>query len=257
VPLLDARAALARPALSWPIGGAVLLVMAIGTAQRARLSRARDLPAWSYVAASLAIYIIWPGPFSNRFVISMFPMMIWTFGVGASRIAARLGGKRRLARRVGTLALALALAGNLAYMGRVGWSAVRNDGLWADPAEWRDLDTTLNFIRTRLEPDAVIVSMKPEMVYLHTGRQGVILMLENDKMRRRYARLDRLVPRIEEAPGRPFYLMGPPPASDDSPEARQTAALARDPGLAVEEVYRSPAGHHWLARFARKRPPGK
>jgi hypothetical protein len=254
VPQLDSRAALARRVASWAVCGVVMVLMVFGLARLARASQVRDLAAWSYVAATIAIYVIWPGPFSNRFVISMFPMMVWAFGVGVRQFVARLGGAPRRARLAGILALTFALAGNLAFMGRVGWQAARNGGLWADRAEIDDLDEALAFVRTRIEPDAIVVSMKPEMVYLYTGRQGVMLMLENDKMRRRYARLERLAPRMAETPGRIFYMMGPPPASDDSPEAQQTAAFARHPGLAVEEVYRSPGGHHWLARIALKPP---
>jgi hypothetical protein len=251
-PLFFTRAVQARPWLYWGAWVVLAALMAVGTAALARSSRRRDLPVWASAALTLGIFVVWSGPFTHRFVVSLYPMLLLAVARGADSLAKGLGGGRRLGVACGAAVLVLGLAGELAFMGQIARRARGQGGLWGDPQVHADVEATLGFIRSRIEPDAVVVSMMPETVFLYTGRQGALLLREVEKVRNELGRPEPILGRMDQAPGRPFYLMGPRPGAEDTPEAAHSGALARHPSLAVGEVFRSPQGRLWVARLRRR-----
>jgi hypothetical protein len=258
-PVLDTNTGKAFPRVGRAIGGGILVVILVGAWGLARArswsspGRWQDVPAWSYALLTLATFIAWPGWFSLRFLVSMFPMVHLAFARGAELLWRGVGFRRAAARRMGSAALAFALASNLAFTAQLVRKSAAERGLWGDPIQKRDLDATLAYIRSALPPDAVIISMTPELVYLYTGRQGMLLLAEDDRTpgRLRLGRLDRLFEGMDLGPERSYYLLSPPPGSGDSIEARQAEAYAKQKELTVAEVFRSAKGCFWVAKVSR------
>jgi hypothetical protein len=226
---------------------AVWLFLLVGTIDLARRSRRSDLPAWIHVAATFAVFWVWPWRFSDIRLLSLFPLILLAFGRGAATLARALLGSLFVAHWFEVLALILALANGAAMSGRAFWRSQMFGEMWANVKDEAQLDTALSVIRTRLEPDALIVSMMPEMVYLYTGRQGIMMMEDGDRLRGRLGRRDEIEAAMLQDPGRPFYLMSAPAGTTAGFDAYQATALCDDPVLAFNERYRTPDGRYWLA----------
>jgi hypothetical protein len=254
MPLLGTKLAAAFPKAAGVVQLGAGLIVLLGTIRLIQVSRRRDLPAWTHALATLGVFLVWPWTFGPRFILSLFPLILCAFGAWGSVRLRRWGLPSRLGRRLGMLALALTAASSMSLTARVVWQAHRRGGLWEDPAAYASLDATLNVIRTRLETNAVVVSMMPELVYLYTGRQGVLLLEDDDRVLRRLGRRDPLETAMAEVPGRPFYLLSAPPDSSPDLDAQQAAAFGRDPALVVQEVYRSPDGRYWLGQVSSRNP---
>ena len=254
-PVLETNAFRAVPLVVHVLVTGLIVVLilwgALGIA-RSRGARGRDLSAWSYALCLIAIFIAWPGWFNLRFLISLFPMILLAFGRGTKRVGRRLGLRRAATLRLGTAALVACLLCDVGFMGQVVLKAHAAGGLWGNPVMKRELDTTLDAVRNSLPGDAVIASMTPELVFLETGRQGFLLMQEDDRTLSRLGRLDRIADGMDRADGRPCYLLGLAPDPDGALEARQCDAYAQHPALVVKEVFRSPGGRYWVARVGPK-----
>jgi hypothetical protein len=246
-PILETNYATAFPPVRWLVRVGVWLFLALGTAELVRRSRRVDLPVWTHVAGTFLIFWLWPWKFNDKGLLSLFPLIFWAFATGVEVLVRRLGGSPQTSRRLGMLALVLALANSAAVSGRVFWRAHTRGEMWADARREAGLDAVLNFVRTHLEQNAVITSMTPELVYLYTGRQGTMMMSDGDHLMERFGRREVIETAIRENPGRPFYLLSAPAGTRAGDDADQATALARDPVLALREIYRTPSGRYWLA----------
>jgi hypothetical protein len=252
-PILETNYATAFPLVHWLARVGVWLFLALGTAELVRRSRRVDLPVWTHVAGTFLIFWLWPWKFNDKGLLSLFPLIFWAFATGVEALARRLGSSPQTSRRLGVLALALALANSAAVSGRVFWRAHTRGELWADAKREAGLDAALAFVRTHLESDAVITSMTPELVYLYTGRQGTMMMSDGDHLMERLGRREVVETAMRDNPGRPFYLLSAPADTSAGDDAGQATALARDPVLALREIYRTPNGRYWLATIGQRR----
>jgi hypothetical protein len=253
-PILETNSAIARPLVCWAVRMGVWLFLLLGTAELVRRSRRGDLPVWTHVAGTFLIFWLWPWRFNDKGLLSLFPLIFWAFATGVEALARRLGGSAQTSRRLGVLALALVLANGAAVSGRVFWRAHTRGEMWADARREAGLDAALAFVRTRLEQNAVITSMTPELVYLYTGRQGTMMMSDGDHLMERLGRREVIETAMRENPDRPFYLLSAPAGTNAGDDADQATALAGDPLLALREIYRTPGGRYWLAAIGPRRP---
>jgi hypothetical protein len=191
--------------------------------------------------------------FQGRFLLSLYPMIILAFGTGVAELARRAGAGRETRRAARRLVLAVVLAGTLSVTARSVGVYHAGGGTWRGAVERAEVDHALAFVRDRLEPDAIVAGITPELVFLHTGRQSVPIVEDDDVMIGRYGRRDRLELWMAQAPARPFYLLVRGEASDpDRMDLRQAAALAADPGLDIREIYRSPRGRYRVQKVTRR-----
>jgi hypothetical protein len=257
LPQLMTRAASAWPVVNTALGGALLALMVFGASRLARRtlrSGGAGSPVWTHVIATLAIFVVWPWDFRLRFVLSLVPLVLLATSEGVVGVARRVGARPLAAHRLASFALALMLVAALVASGYIAWIARRTGGALVDPIEQRDLTAALAFIRERLEPDAAVVSMTPELVYLHTARRGMLLAEERDVIRKDMARSrDRVARQMAEAPRLAFYLMIPrdPGRADPDGDVLDFFDPARGFSLSAREVFRSLADHYRLYRVER------
>jgi hypothetical protein len=248
-PIFGTKYASAYPAIFWGLRIAIGLALLAGGIRLVRLSRLRDLPVWAHAAATFAIFWVWPWHFGAARLLSLFPAILWAFTTGVGELAKMLGASSPLARKIGTMAVVLMLASSLTVTGRVLLQASARGGAWTDPRDKADLDAVFSVIRAK-EPDAIIVSMTPEMVYLYTGRQGIMMMEDNDQLLHQLGRSEAILATLREFPERPFYLLSAPPESNETLGGEQASALVRDPALELKEIYRAPNNLYWLAAMS-------
>lgn len=122
----------------------------------------------------------------------------------------------------------------------------------ASASSRRSLSEALSLISTRLEPSAVLAARWPETVYLYTGRQGVPLTEDDDILRGRFDRSDRLRLWMDQVPGRPFYLLVRGQLEDPAlADRRQAESLARTNGLELQPFAQTSDGRYVLVRVLR------
>jgi hypothetical protein len=262
LPQLGTRAALARPALAAVAGGVLLALTVYGAARLARRTArgtGRGGPLWAHAGATLAIFLVWPWEFGLRFGLSLLPLVLLVFGQGVAGASRRLGAGWLRAQRFGALALAMSCAAAVAGAGQMVWVAHRAGGAVGDLAEGRDLDAALAFLVARTEPEAAVASMAPEMVYLYTGRRGVLLVEERDViLDDRPRTYSRLAAQSAAEPDRPLYLMiHQPPPGPSAVGHPVLDAFRTGQGLSAREVYRSPSGVYAVYRIESRAAEGR
>ena len=239
------------------VRGACSLVVAVGLVRLARATRRRDLPAWAHALGTVAIFAVWPwNGILDRFTITLFPMVLLAFARGVGAIAGLAPGladaRRAPARaRLAALAVGLALAGNAAVAGRAVHFFRTHGGQWPGAPDRHDQARALTLIRERTEPDAVIASAWPELVWLHTGRTSVPIFEDEALLTGKFGDVGRLRLWLRQVEGRPFYFLHrAKPEDADLNDDRQVAALtAPGSGLAVRPVAQVPSGHYRISRL--------
>lgn len=217
----------------WPLIGkfsevVTLLCIITGALSLFRQHRPGRLPLLVHVALTLGVLVVWPWQIADRMLLGLYPLLLLAFVIGAAAVAraifARLVGDRRV---VLSAAVALCMA-NVLCMGTLAawWS-------WRGGLESSGLDASLGYVKEHLPPNAIVVSMVPELVFLYTGRQGIPMVESTDHLSGRWGRWQPLEHWFMAAPGRPFYLFG------DGVEPRQTAALIEHTPYALREVFRT------------------
>ena len=128
-----------------------------------RTVRARATVAEFLVPISLVMTVLWPF-WSFRFVLPLAPFLYLYFVKGLMQAAA--------ARVALLVVVSLNLYDHAGYIARA-----RSDP--SKGADWiasfHELDTTLDWMNAHLEPDAVVASTNPAIVYLRTGRKTITL----------------------------------------------------------------------------------
>jgi hypothetical protein len=132
-------------------------------------------------------------------------------------------------------------------------SLMRERLMLADAVRSREhrwcLELALGYIKLETEPDAVILAMHPEMVFLYTGRQGIPLIEDDDALVGRVGRLDRLDPWLARIPGRPLYaLIRERSVQFDNFDPMQISWLRPHLGTSLKTVYLSPGSHFRVVR---------
>ncbi len=101
-------------------------------------------------------------------------------------------------------------------------------GQWPGAPDRVDLGRALALIRDRTEPDAVIATCWPEMVYLQAGRTSVPIFEDEAVMTGRYGDVSRLKLWRAATAGRPFYFLHRTVEQDaERADDTQIAALTR------------------------------
>ncbi|WP_422927971.1 hypothetical protein [Singulisphaera sp. PoT] len=265
-----------HPGGSALIRGIFTAIVAIGVFRLARSSTRRDLPAWVHFAATAGIFAVWPWPsIIDRFLLSLFPMVLLAFGLGVDLVARRIlpmayeyanaPERPRFATPLVFAALLLPWASGLSVAGRSVMVFHRSGRQWPGGSTNASLNQALAYLRTRTEADSVVAAYWPETVYLYTARQAVPLLEDDDVVAQRYGRRERLLSWMAEIPGRPFYLLVRSPDEDPKKvDLGQAEALAADPGLERREVYRTPDDRyrveqvvHHSGKLAGRMTPGR
>jgi hypothetical protein len=235
----------------WGLHGAVGVVVLVGVARLARSSRRLDAPAWLHAIGTAAIFAVWPWNFiMGRFLLSLSPFLLLAFTRGVEGVAGALGAGPRVRRTLMLAGLSAVLAGDASIAVR---NLMRHNLMLAEPEpshlQHSSLQLALDFIRHETEPDAVVLAMHPEMVFLHTGRQVIPLIEDDDALLGRCGRLDRLDLWLARIPARPLYaLIREPSVQADGFDGSQITTLRGHPGIVLRTVYLSPAGHHRVIR---------
>lgn len=235
----------------WGVRCAVGLVVLIGVGRLARSSRRIDAPAWLHAVATAAIFAVWPwNAIMGRFLLPLSPLLLLAFARGVEATAGALGLGPRVRKTLMLAGLSAVLAGDLSIAVR---SLMRSNLMLAEVGPSHEqrlcLELALGFIRLESEPDAVVVAMHPEMVFLHTGRQVIPLIEDDDALLGRCGRLDRLDLWLARVPGRPIYaLIRERSVQSDGFDPMQISWLREHLGPALRTVYLSPAGHYRVIR---------
>jgi hypothetical protein len=245
--ILDSRAFDSVPLVPKVLQVATLAALFVGTIQLARRSGARDRPAWCHVVLTVGMFLSWPWVFLDRFFLTLFPMIIWATAEGIKTIAQWLRCGHRASHRLATIFLLVAFSTTVAMTGYLSIKALKIGGLWANPVEKSEIDSALDFVRSQTEPNAVVISMTPELVYLYTDRKGIMMSSISELIQSRLDPLDGFIATLAQSPDKPFYLWGPPPESSPKMEA-----YVAHPSLSVQELYRSKNNFRWIARVQLK-----
>jgi hypothetical protein len=143
-------------ALSFVLGGVVVWGFV-------RTVRERATVAEYLVPISLLITLFWPF-WSFRFVLPLTPFLYLYFVRGLTQAAA--------ARVVLLVVIGLNLFDHAGYIARA-----RSDR--PVPVDWiamfQELDTTLDWMKANLDPDAVVAATNPALVHLRTGHKTITL----------------------------------------------------------------------------------
>lgn len=235
----------ALPLVAWAIRLIIAVAVLLGVVRLGRDSRPIDIPAWSHAIATLGIFAVWPwNSVMDRFLLSLFPMILLSFGVGAAEAVRRTGAGRRILRRAVIVSLALVLASNVSVAARSMTRFHSNGRQWDGASNRVDLACALAYITT-LESNAAIAATWPETVTLYTGRQAFPLIEDDQLMLRTSGDSGRLKLWIELAAGHPCYLLIRNQAEDPSSnDIRQAAHLSSDLRYDLREIFRSPGGHY-------------
>ncbi|MDR3639002.1 MAG: hypothetical protein P4L84_34675 [Isosphaeraceae bacterium] len=230
---------------AWVIRVVIGVPVALGLARLWRQRRPIDVPAWFQVAATLGLFAIWPwNSVMDRFLLSLFPMVLLCFGTGVAEAARLAGAGRSAVQRAAIASLVLALASNFSVAARSVAQFHSHGRQWAGASDRAELESALAFIAT-LEPDAVVAATWPETVSLYTGRQAFPLIEDDQLMLRASGDSRRLKRWIELTTSRPCYLLARSQAEDpSSTDLRQVARLASEPGYRLRDVFRSPGGRY-------------
>jgi len=228
----------------------------LGLIRLARLGRGRALPAWFHVLATMAIFLVWPWTMiMDRFLLGVVPLVLLAFWAGLCLIGQRIAWLRhsRLApSRLALGALVVATVGIACVTARSVSGFHFGSRQWPGASSRRSLSEALSLISTRLEPSAVLAARWPETVYLYTGRQGVPLTEDDDILRGRFDRSDRLRLWMDQVPGRPFYLLVRGQLEDPAlADRRQAESLARTNGLELQPFAQTSDGRYALVRVLR------
>jgi hypothetical protein len=128
-----------------------------------RTVRERWTVAEFLVPLSLVITLLWPF-WTFRFVLPLTPFLYLYFVKGLMEPAA--------ARIVLLVVISLNLYDHGGYIARVR-SDPANGADWI--ANFQELDTTLEWMKAHLEPDAVVATTNPAIVHLWTGHKTITL----------------------------------------------------------------------------------
>lgn len=262
----NAMAALAMPFWMWSFFAAPpLLLLLLGAAAGAavavalvRAARGAAAPAALWIAAALAIALLWPWP-SFRFLLPVAPLALFLMVSLVTDVLAaprsRHAATDRAAAVIATVFLAGLGASGLVQSARVAITVHRHDAIpWTVPlhhaARESEIHHALDWIRAHSPGDAIVAAMLDPVIHLHTGRRA-IRAFATDPFRAFYApdaprgatgtpddlarllrhhRVDFLV--LENLPG----------FTESAPLQRQVAALnAARPGMLLE-AWRSDDG---------------
>ena len=215
---------------------------------------------------SVAIFAVWPwNGILDRFLISLGPMVLLAFARGIEvviRLVPGLGSGRAAVARLTTVALLGVVLGNSAVVARAVGFYHSHGGQWPGTANRLDLSRALELIRTRTEPDAVIASAWPEMVYLHTGRTSVPLFEDEAVLTGRFGDVSRLRLWRAITGERPFYLLHRSLEQniEGADDAQIAALTAPGSGLTLQPIVQTTTGLHRISRVVatpsqRTRPP--
>ena len=178
--LVDAWGFLVVPWVQLLLGGDIawsivagLLVVAIVAWRSMRIARRGVTLADLYVGAYLAFVVLWPWPFSERFLVVIAPLLVFgAFGALHALVEHRAGASPawRLGARLGIGLLVAAIL--MTTLGQIWFRSAVSDRL----AELREnFQQMLTWIERRTPPDAVLVGTFDPLYYLATGRHAVRL----------------------------------------------------------------------------------
>ena len=251
-----------EPLLAWSARGVCSLVVGLGLVRLIRASRPRDLPAWTHAVGSVAIFAIWPWHgILDRFLISLVPMVLLAFARGVEVIVPLVPGlsaERASRGRLVAASLVVVLGCNGAVVVRAVQFFHGHGGQWPGAPDRADQARALQLIRERTEPDAVIASAWPEMVYLQTGRTSVPIFEDEAILTQRFGDVARLKLWRAQVPGRPFYFLHRTVEQDaERADAAQMAALTpAGSDLTTRLVAATPSGHYRISRLIEGAKPG-
>jgi hypothetical protein len=239
------RLFVALPAAAWAARIVLGVAVSLGAAKLWRDRRAIDAPAWFHAVATLGIFAVWPwDSVMDRFLLSLFPMILLSFGTGVAEAFRRAGAGRVAMRRAAIASLAIAVASNASVVARSAALFHANGRQWPGASDRSELASALAFLATR-EPAAAVAATWPETVSLYSGRQAFPLIEDDQLMLRTSGESRRLKLWIALAADRPCYLLTRDLAEDpSSTDLRQASDLASDPRCEVRDVFRSPGGHY-------------
>jgi hypothetical protein len=126
--------------------------------------------------------------------------------------------------------VAAALACSVVVDARIVEDARAHDGKWIGGG--MDPTAALVSLREMTSTDAVIASSFPEMVWLQTARQGVLLVEHDDQIGERWDNDGPLVAWLQRMNARPLFLLVRPSSALD---ARKYAHLRSSPRFRLDE----------------------
>lgn len=259
LPNLTGSAPVVRLLASLPSGTAtvqflVSAIVLVGVVRLARASRRADAPAWCFAVATLLICFVWPWTsILLRLLVPLFPMVILSFYHGTICLARRVGTSTGARARLGYVILLIILIGNMSLALRHEYVYQSDGGKYPCGVKNRETAAVLEYLRTRLEPDAVVASTKPELVYLYAHKQAFPLNEDDDILAKRYGRTKRLLLWLGQVPGRPVYVVVHREGGElEGRDSRQAAALAAEPSLRLQEVFRTPGAAFRVLKLVRR-----
>jgi hypothetical protein len=129
-------------------------------------------PYGGYVAASLAIAVVWP-LFQPRYVLPLAPFLLAPLlGIALTPAVGRV--RRGIGRAVVAALAVAAVAGQGASLARVHHSGLPAlEQVSDDSVTWDDVELALAWIRAYTQPDDVLGTVHDPLLYLYTGRSAV------------------------------------------------------------------------------------
>jgi hypothetical protein len=128
-----------------------------------RTVRERPTVAEFLIPISLSITLLWPF-WSFRFVLPLTPFLYMYFVKGLATVPA--------ARIALLVVISLNFYDHTGYIARAQSNASKGVD-WI--AGFREMATTLDWMKAHLQPDAVVASTNPAIVYLWTGHKTITL----------------------------------------------------------------------------------
>lgn len=165
--------------------GAIGVVVLLGFWQLLRRG-ALELVLYVACASGLIALLPWPGQIT-RYLAPLVPFLALAFAA-----AVTAAGRHHPRRAVGAAGLFVLLQAGAAwwafehyhyalrYPEAPGREAPGSLFLFDDPVEWRSLYASLGWLRDNTEPDALVATSCPHLVWLHAGRKAVLPPFEAD-----------------------------------------------------------------------------
>jgi len=163
------------PAVRWWVGLAMGVLLGAGCWSR---WRTRGVAEW-YVIWHMLVVLCWPEAYQDeRFLLPLAPMVAWYLVQGWLVVAPLV--RRRVAAAIGLIVAVLLLGGNA--LGAAWLVTAYQRGAYYGPYE-RAFIAAQRWLGEHTASDAVIVSRKPTVTALLTGRQAIVYPFSRDAER--------------------------------------------------------------------------
>jgi 4-amino-4-deoxy-L-arabinose transferase-like glycosyltransferase len=157
------------------VGVAATAVTVVGLFRRLVLTKAGAMEL--YTVFTLGVVLFWPAVWSgDRFLLPILPFLLYYLYVGLETLSARLR-TRYLAQSVCAFVVLLACVTNV---GRASTNLtdlggyVKGDRFSGYDEGWRAYFEATLWLRDHTEPNAVVVTRKPQFTYLYSGRHSFV-----------------------------------------------------------------------------------